>query len=369
MRLRASIYGVLSIQLDALQEHRQTTRCATLLPSADARHIVTSQFAHRLSRAIAMVAAVSVVLGQFAVSSAAEALQPAKMYRIGVLTAVPPETLRGSLRELGYVEGRNVILEIRDSAGKSERLNDLALELAQLKVDLIVATYPAAVISARRATSTIPIVMVYTPDPVELGLVTSLAHPGGNITGVTSLSVDLSVKQLELLKEVVPEASRIAVMWNPDNPWHPLVVKRLRDENRLPGIRLQFLEIRRPNEFEPAFQAMLRERAQAILVLVDPMMTVHRRQLADLALKHRLPLMGGPRSYSEAGGLMSYWADENELYRRAATYVDKILKGANPATLAIEQPTKYDLFVNFETAKTLAVTLSPSLSLRAKPVE
>ncbi len=297
--------------------------------------------------------------------------QSAKVYRVGILTAAAGslETFRQSLRDLGYIEGRNVILEIRDTEGKPERANDLALQLARLKVDVIVATHPAAVFSAKRATATIPIVMVHTPDPVQLGLVASLARPGGNVTGMTTLRVDLSIKQLELLKEAVPRASRIALWSNPDNPWHPLVVKGLRDENRLPGVQLQILEIRRPNEFDSAFRAMIRERAQGVLVLADPMTFTHRSRLTDLAVKHRLPLMGGPRGYTEAGGLLSYRADEIELGRRAASYVDKILKGANPGDLPIEQPTKYDLVVNLKTAKALALAIQPLLLLRATVIE
>ena len=323
----------------------------------------------RFSRAIVVVFTVATVaLSLLPVSLAAEMQQSAKTYRIGILTVGFPETLRQSLRDLGYIEGRNVVLEIRDTKGRSERVDDLASELARLKVDVIVATHPAAVFGAKRATATIPIVMVHTPDPVQLGLVVSLARPGGNITGVTSLSVDLSIKQLELLKEAVPRASRIAVLWNPDNPWHPVAVKGLREGGRSLGVQLQILEVRSPNEFDNAFQAMTRERARAVLVLADPMTFAHRRQLADLAAKHRLPLMGGLRGYTEAGSLMSYWADESELSRRAASYVDKILKGARPGDIPIEQPTKYELVVNLKTAKALALTISPSLLLRATTV-
>jgi putative ABC transport system substrate-binding protein len=234
---------------------------------------------------------------------------------------------------------------------------------------VIVATNPAAVFGAKRATTTIPIVMVHTPDPVELGLVASLARPGGNITGMTSLSVDLTIKQLELLKEAVPRASRIAVLWNPDNPWHPVAVKGLRAGGQSLGMRLQILEVRSPDEFESAFQAMIRERAQAVLVLADPMTFAHRRRLASLAARHRLPLMGSLREYAEAGGLMSYWADGTELIGRAASYVDKILKGATPGDLPIEQPTKYELVVNLKTAKALGLAIPPPLLLRATVLE
>lgn len=293
------------------------------------------------------------------------------MYRVGVLMAAAGslDTLIQGLRDLGYIESRNVIFELRDTEGRPERANDLAIQLAGLKVRVIVATHPAAVLAAKRATATIPIVMMHTPDPVQLGLVASLSRPGGNITGLTTLSVDLTIKQLELLKEAVPRASRIALLSNPDNPWHPLVVKGLRDGHRVPGVQLQILEIRRPDDLETAFQAMLRERAQGVLVLADPLTFTLRRRLADLAVKHHLPLMGGPRGYTEAGGLVSYWADEIELGRRAAIYVDRILKGADPASLPIEQPTKYDLVVNARTAETLELKIPTSLLLRATVIQ
>lgn len=295
--------------------------------------------------------------------------QPAtKTYRIGVLTGEFPELLRQSLRDLGYVEGRNVALEIRETKGIPGRVDDLASELVRLKVDVIVATYPGAVFGAKRATPTIPIVMVNTPDPAELGLVASLARPGGNVTGVTSLSVDLSIKQLELLKEAVPRASRIAVLCNPDNPWHPIAVKGLQAGGRSLGLQLQILEVRGPDEFDRAFHAMTAERAQAVLVLADPMASVNRRQLGGLATKQRLPMMGSPTGYAEAGALMSYWADSTDLYRRAASYVDRILKGARPGDLPIEQPTKYELVVSLKTAKAISITVPRALLLRADRV-
>jgi putative ABC transport system substrate-binding protein len=293
------------------------------------------------------------------------------MYRVGILAAAGGslETLRQAMRDMGYIEGRNLVLDIRDTEGRPERADELAVQLVRLKVDVIVATHPAAVFSAKRATTTIPIVMMHTPDPVKLGLVASLSRPGGNITGMTTLSVDLSIKQLELLKEAVGRASRIALLWNPDNPWHPLVVKGLRDEHRLSDVQLQMLEVRRPSDIDTAFQAMIRERAQGVLVLADPMTFAHRTRLTALAVKYRLPLMGGPRGYTEAGALLSYWADESDLGRRVASYVDRVLKGASPDGLPIEQPTKYDLVVNLKTAKALALTIPPSLLLRATVIE
>jgi putative ABC transport system substrate-binding protein len=208
-----------------------------------------------------------------------------------------------------------------------------------------------------------------SPDPVQLGLVASLARPDANITGTTTLSVDLSIKQLELLKEAIPRASRIAVLWNPDNPWHPLVVRSLPKENQRLGVQLQLLEIRSSDDINNAFQTMIRERADAVIVLADPLTTAHRGEIAAMAAKHHLPSIGGPRSYTEAGGLMSFWADEDELTRRAASYVDKILKGASPERLPIEQPTKYDLFINLRTAKSLAVTIPQSQLMRATTIE
>ena len=269
---------------------------------------------------------------------------------------------------MGYVEGRDIVLEIRDSEGRSEGLDGFALDLVRLKVDVIVASYPAAVLSARRATTTIPIVMMNTPDPVELGLVASLARPGGNITGLTTLTVDVSTKQLELLKEAVPRASRVALLWNPDNPWHPLAVKALQTRSGSLGLQLQVLEVRAPEAFDRSFHAMTTERAQAILVLADPMMFANRRRLADLATKHRLPTMGNVLGYAETGSLMSYWADRTDLSRRAASYVDRILKGAVPGELPIEQPTKFEFVINLKTAKTLGITIPQSVLLRADRV-
>ena len=289
-----------------------------------------------------------------------------KPYRIGVLGAGSrAEALQQSLNALGYVEGRDVVVEIRNTEGRSELFDPFALDLVRLKVDVIVATNPSAVLSAKRATTNIPIVMMHTPDPVQLGFVSSLARPGGNITGVTTLSADLSVKQIELLKAAVPRISRVALLWNPDNPWHPVAVKGLQASTGSLGLQLQVLEARGPDTFDGAFQAMTTERAQAVLVLADPMTFAHRRRLADLAIEHRLPMMGSLREYAEAGSLMSYWADGADLSRRAASYVDRILKGARPGDLPIEQPTKFEFVANLKTAKALGLTIPQSLLLRA----
>jgi len=293
------------------------------------------------------------------------AATPVETHRIGVLSVGSTGPFREGLRALGYVEGQNLVLEVRETGGKAEHLDALASGLVRLNVDVIVALYPAAVLSARRATSRIPIVMVNTPDPVDLGLVASLRHPGGNITGVTSLSADLSLKQLELLTEAVPHASRIGVLWNRDNPWHPITVRGLEGRSRPLGVQLRFVPVRRPDELDHAFQTMVSSRIQAVLVLADPMTFAHRRTLASLAVKRHLPCMGSVREYAEAGTLLSYWAEGDDLVRRAASYVDRILKGAKPDDLPIEQPTKFDLVVNSKTAAALGLTMPPSLLQRA----
>jgi putative ABC transport system substrate-binding protein len=298
----------------------------------------------------------------------ARAQRGTKPYRIGILTVDPDQLIQQSMSELGYIEGRDVVFEIRDTKGRSEQFDYEALDLVRLKVDVIVATFPGVVLSAKRATATIPIVMVNTPDPVQLGLVASLARPGGNITGLTTLTVEVSLKQLQLLRDATPRASRVALLLNPDNPWHPVAVKGLQAVSGSQGVQLQVLEIRAPDAFDSAFQAMVAERAQAVLVLADPMMFVHRQRLADLAIEHRLPMMGNVRAYAGAGSLMSFWADRTDLSRRAASYVDRILKGARPGELPIEQPTKFELVINLRTAKTLGLTLPQSLLLRADEV-
>jgi putative tryptophan/tyrosine transport system substrate-binding protein len=305
---------------------------------------------------------------------AAQGRRETKTHQIGVLTDNAPHSLfaegfRGSLRDLGYVEGQNLAIDWRSTEGRSAPLNDLASELVGSKVDVIVATYPAAAFAAKRATTTIPIVMVHTPDPVQLGLVASLARPGGNVTGLTSLSADLSTKQLELLKEAVPLASRVAVLWNPGNPWHPIAVKGLAAGGRALKLQLQMVPVQGPGEFQNAFATMRKERAQAVLLLADPVTYVHRKRLADLAISHRLSSMAGPREFAEAGSLLSYWANSTDLSRQTASYVDKILKGARPEDLPIEQPTQYELVVNLKTAKTLALTIPSSLLLRATTIE
>jgi putative ABC transport system substrate-binding protein len=308
------------------------------------------------------------VAAALAAPLAAEAQQGAKVYRIGALGTGEPELLRQTLREAGYVEGPHLTIEWRSADGRPERFGDLAAELVRLKVDVLVASNPAATFAAKKATASIPIVMVNTPDPVQLGLVASLGRPGGNITGTTSLSADLSVKQLELLKEAIPQASRVAVLWNPANPWHPLAIKGAERAARSLLLRLHHVEVRAGEDLEAAFTAMTKERADGVLVLSDPMTFFHRARIADLAAKRRLPTMHGVRGYVDAGGLMSYWANQADLYRRAVSYVDRILKGAKPGDLPIEQPTRFELVINMKTARALRLPIPPSLLARADEV-
>ena len=291
-----------------------------------------------------------------------------KPYRIGVLGSASPTPFAQAMAKLGYVDGRDIVFEVRNVEGRIERLDAMAAELVRLKVDLIVAPNPSAVLSARRATRTIPIVMMHTPDPVQLGIVESLAKPGGNVTGVTTLSVELSIKQMEILQEAIPRLARVALLWNPDNPWHSRTVKALQDRSGPIGLRVQDIAVRGPEAFDGAFRAMRIEQAQAILLLADPMTIFHRRALADLAIAQALPMMGGLSDYAEAGCLLSYWADTNEVYRRAASYVDRLLKGAKPGELPIEQPTKFELVANLRTAKALGIRLPQAILVRADRV-
>jgi len=266
------------------------------------------------------------------------------------------------------VEGQNIVIERRYSEGRNERLPDLAADLVRLKVDVIVAAGTPPPYAAKRATTTIPIVMTNASDPVGSGLVASLARPGGNITGLSLLSPELAGKQLELLKETVPKVSRVAVLWNPANPVHTLILRQAEVAARSLRLQLQILEARGPNEFDSAFSAMTKERAGALLVLADPMFFGHRTRLADLAAKSRLPSVFLLREHADAGGLMAYGPSTRDNFRRAATYVDKILKGAKPGDLPIEQPTKFELVINLKTAKALGLTIPRFVLGRADEV-
>lgn len=295
--------------------------------------------------------------------------QPARRpYRVGILATESGEDYQQSLRDLGYVPGRDIVFIVRLIRGQAQRLDEFAADLVREKVDVIVAPTPAAVLSAKRATATIPIVMVHTPDPVQLGLVASLAKPGGNVTGTTTLSTDLSIKQLELVNNLIPGLSRVAIVVNPGNPWHPVAAPGLLAWGRTLRQSVQVVEVRAADDFDGAFRAMQAQSAQAALILADPLTYAHRRRLAELAMKDRLPVVGSLREFAEAGFLMSYWADGSEIVRSTARYVDRILKGARPESLPIEQPTKFELVINLKTAKALGLSVPQSMLVRADRV-
>jgi putative ABC transport system substrate-binding protein len=274
---------------------------------------------------------------------------------------------RGSATR-GYVDGQNIVIEYRWAQGKYDRLPDLAADLVRLKVDLIVAETTPEALAAQRATSTIPIVFTGTGDPIRTGLVASLARPGGNITGLSAIAPQLTGKQLELLKEVVPNLARVAMLKNPDNPAHAFAVREAEVAARELQVQLQIVEARNVNDFDRVFFAINREHADALVVRGDWFLVLHKTRIVELATKSRLPTMSGVREYVEAGGLMAYGPNAGDLFYRAATYVDKILKGAKPADLPIEQPTKFELVINLRTAKALGLTIPRSVLLRADEV-
>ena len=317
----------------------------------------------------------SFALGFLAVPLSVDSQQPAKIPRIGFVASGSPSTnphlieaFRQGLRGLGWAEGQNLAIEYRWAEGRLERLPDLASELVRLKVDMIVAVATPGAGAARHATGTIPIVMVGVGDPVGLGYVASLARPGGNVTGLSSLTVDLGPKRLGLLKETIPRASRVNVMWNPGDPARALEFKETQAAAGSLGLRLHPTEVRSLDEIEGAFAAMARDRTDALIVQQDPFTIAHRARIADLAVKGRLPAISTFREFPEAGGLMAYGANLADLYRRAATYVDKILKGARPADLPVEQPMRFELVINLNTAKALRLTIPPSILIRADQV-
>ena len=278
--------------------------------------------------------------------------------------APPWEGFRQGLRELGYVDGQNVTLEWRWSEGKPDRFPGLATQVVALKPDVIVASGTQAVRAAKRATSAIPIVMTTSSYPDKIGLVDSLSRPGGNVTGLSNLGPELSGKKLELLKAIAPKASRVAVVFNPASEVEPLTVRELSAAAAAVGVEIQSVEVRSPDDFSAAFAALMPSRVHALLALGNPINFKGRQPLADFALKNRLPSIYDERLFVEAGGLMSYAPSFTDSFRRAATYVDKILKGAKPADLPVEQPTKLELVINVKTATTLGLTIPPSLLLR-----
>ena len=318
---------------------------------------------------------VTLILSLLTAPLTSTAQQAAKVPRLGLLipgssSAFAPriEAFRYGLRDLGYVEGRNITMEYRFAEGKDDRLPALVAELIRLQVDIIVTDGEAAIRAAQHATTTIPIVMAVSGDPVGIGHVASLARPGGNITGLSFMQPEVSGKRLELLQEAVPKLSHVAVLWNPDVPVSTLGFKETQTAAHALGLQLQSLEVRGPDEFDQAFAAMTSEHADALVVLSNPLFFEHRRQLAELAVKHRLPAIFLFREYVEAGGLMAYGANLNDMWRRAASYMDRILKGTKPADLPVEQPVKFALVINLKTAKALGVTIPPTLLFQADEV-
>jgi putative tryptophan/tyrosine transport system substrate-binding protein len=303
------------------------------------------------------------------------AQQPAKVPRIGYLTQASAsviasriEAFRQGLRELGYTDGKNIVVEWRSAEGNQDRLRELAAELVRLKVDVIVSSGPTITRVLKEATSTIPIVMAQDTDPVGSGFIASLARPGGNLTGLATLAPEVSGKQLELLKEIIPKLSRVAVIGNSTNPGD---AQALRETVLAAGsfeVYLRYLDVLDPKDIEAAFRAAAKGRADALLVLGNPILNNQRKQVVDLAVKHRLPATYTRPEFIEAGGLMYYGTNYNELFRRAAIYVDKILKGAKPAELPVEQPKKFELIINLKAAKQIGVTIPPNLLARADRV-
>jgi putative ABC transport system substrate-binding protein len=272
------------------------------------------------------------------------------------------------LRELGYVEGQNVAFETRGGDGKLERLAEVAPELVRMKVSIIVTGGTRAALAAKKVTTTIPIVMATGTDPVGIGLIASLSRPGGNITGVTTVSAELGGKRLELLQEVVPRLSRVAVLRDSRAGAVELALKDAQQAAQALGLQLQILEVGSPKEFESAFSAVVKERSGALLVISTPMLFSSRTRIADLAAKHKIPAVYHWKEYVDAGGLMSYGTDLAEGFRRAAVYVDRILKGANPAELPVEQPRKFELVVNLKAGKQIGVAIPPNVLARADKV-
>jgi putative tryptophan/tyrosine transport system substrate-binding protein len=321
---------------------------------------------------LAVVLALSLILAPLAV----EAQQPGKVYRVGVLTnkvTDPAEArlwqaFRSGLRERGWIEGQNIVVEFRAAEGNTARLPELAADLVRLKVDLIVARSSTFVQAAKEATASIPIVFLIHADPVGTGHVTSLARPGGNVTGLTAMMTDLAPKELELLISAVPVAKRIAVLWNPDTPSHTPALKAVEEAGRTLRVQVQAVGARTAAELEGAFTAMARARAQAVLVLGNPLFLGERQRVAELAIKRRLPTVFNLKDNVDAGGLMSYSPNYDDLYQRGAIYVDKILKGSKPADLPVEQATKFELVINLKTAKALGLTIPQSVLLRADEV-
>ena len=321
----------------------------------------------------AFIAGTGVVL--LAAPVAVEALPPGKVYRVGLLEVVPAasnatnlEAFRQGLKELGYAEGQNVIMEYRSADGRPERFPGLTEELLRLKVDVIVTRGTPAAIAAKQATGKIPIVMASSGDPLSTGLVASLAHPAGNVTGLSALATDIEGKQLELVKQIVPRITRIGFLFNMSNPVRRAEWKEAESLAHSAGVQPKLIDLRQPDDIDAALDAAIRERLGALAVGIDPVTQANRERIALALIKRHLPSMSREREFVDAGGLMSYGVHYPDLYRRAGIYVGKILKGAKPADLPVEQPTKFELVINLKTAKALGLTIPPSLLARADQV-
>jgi putative tryptophan/tyrosine transport system substrate-binding protein len=306
---------------------------------------------------------------------ATHAQQPAKLPTIGILASGTPETqgrwwaaLVEQLRVLGWIEGRNVAIKHRWAEGRSERFTEIAAEFVRLNVEIIITDGSLAIAAAKRATPVIPIVFAAAGDPVAAGLVASLASPGGNVTGMSLMSSDLGAKRLELLREVLPQLSRVAVLWNVDNPYSMLVFKLTQDAGLTMGIEVRSLEVRGPDDFDIAFEVARGLHPDALITVEDPLTLVHRTPIAEFTAREQLPSLHAIREFVAAGGLMSYGASLLDLFRRAAFYVDKILRGAKPSDLPVQQPTKFEMVINLKTAKALGLTVPPPLLARADEV-
>ena len=315
--------------------------------------------------------------GLLAAPLAADAQQVAKVWRIGFLTSgfkegtgsdVRLAPFSQGLRELGYIEGRNVILEIRYAEGRTERFPALAAELVNLKVDVLVATSTPGALAAKQATSTIPIVMAAVGEPVEVKLVESLAHPGGNVTGLSLVAPQLAAKRLDLLKQALPRLSRVTVLWNSANQGMRARFDQTQGGAHLLGVAIHSVTIQSPDDFDPLFGAMARERPESLLVLADTVTVANRQRTIEFAARNRVPAIYEVRAFVDDGGLMSYGIDMSDHFRRAAFYVGQLIKGAKPADLPVEQPTKFELVINLKTAKALGLTIPQSLLLRADQV-
>jgi len=300
---------------------------------------------------------------------------PAKVRRIGLLSLFSPsvtalwhQAFRRGLRDLGWVEGKNISIEYRYAEGSSDPLPGLAVDLVRLKVDVIVASVGSDALAAKNATRVIPIVMVGPADPVASGLVESLARPGGNVTGLTQMSPQLAGKRLELLKEIVPKLTRVAVLWNPQSQPSTLILKELQIPAQRLGVQLHSLEVRGSDDFDKAFEDATGARVGALMPLANPVITTNLKRIADFASKSRLPSIYQFSYYAEEGGLVAYGPERADLYRRAASYIDRIFKGAKPGDLPVEQPIKFELVINMKTAKALGLTIPQSLLISADKV-